>query len=124
MTTAVREGRRISEPTARAEGSPPVPPAAEALVRGLHAEAAADDLLHDLGVTYPAAMRSSRIRCTHALMSARCEKTWGKFPKCQPSCGSISRAYSSGLAQAGSFSHSALGRGSPPPDLGERRDQP
>src|ERR1022692_1847776 len=36
-------------------------------------------------VTYPAAIRSSsRIRCTHALMSARCEKTWGKFPRCQP----------------------------------------
>ena len=34
-------------------------------------------------VTYPAAMRSSsRIRCTHALMSARCEKTWGMFPRC------------------------------------------
>jgi hypothetical protein len=29
-------------------------------------------------VTYRAAMRSSaRIRCTHALMTARCEKTWG-----------------------------------------------
>ena len=35
-------------------------------------------------VTYPAAMRSSsRIRCTHALMSARCEKTWEKFRRCQ-----------------------------------------
>ena len=51
-------------------------------------------------VTYPAAMRSfSRIRCTAALMSARCEKSWGKFPRCQPVCGFISWAYSgSGLA--------------------------
>jgi hypothetical protein len=51
-------------------------------------------------VTYPAAMRSSsRIRCAHALMSARWEKTRGEFPGCQPVCGSISWAYgSSGLA--------------------------
>jgi hypothetical protein len=33
-------------------------------------------------VTYPAARRSSsRIRYTHALMSARCEKTWGEVPE-------------------------------------------
>ena len=38
-----------------------------------------------------------------------------KFPKCQPVRGSFSRAYSSsGLAQAGGFSHAALGRGSRP----------
>jgi hypothetical protein len=49
MTTAAREGRRIGEPTAWAEGSPPTPPAAGGLVQGLQAEIAADDLLHDLG---------------------------------------------------------------------------
>jgi hypothetical protein len=37
-----------------------------------------------------------------------CEKAWGKFLRCRPACGSISWAYSSsGLAQAGRFSHSA-----------------
>jgi hypothetical protein len=75
--------------------------------------------------THPAPMRSSsRIRCTHALNERQVREGLGKFPRCQPVYGSISWAYSSsGLAEAGRFSHSALGRGSPP-DLGERRDQP
>jgi hypothetical protein len=74
--------------------------------------------------TYPAPMRSSQIRCTHALNELQVREGPGKFPRCQPVYISISWAYSSsGLAQAGRFSHSALGRGSPP-DFGERRDQP
>ena len=32
-----------------------------------------------------------------ALMRARWENAWGKFPRCRPVCGSISSAYSSSL---------------------------
>jgi hypothetical protein len=73
------------------------------LIGGLSMVAALTGRLGDgapVRVTYPASVRSSsRIRCAHALMSARCEKAWGKFPGCQPVYGSISWAYgSSGLA--------------------------
>jgi hypothetical protein len=38
-------------------------------------------------VSCRAMMRSpSRITCTHALMSTRCEQTPGKFSRCQPVC--------------------------------------
>jgi hypothetical protein len=52
--------------------------------------------------------------------SARCEKAWGSSQGARR-CAVLSPGRtSSGLAQAGSFSHSALGRGSPP-DLSEPR---
>jgi hypothetical protein len=35
-------------------------------------------------VTYPAMRSSSRIRCTHALMSAGREKAWGEVPEVPP----------------------------------------
>jgi hypothetical protein len=46
-------------------------------------------------------------------------ETYGKLPRCQPVCGFISWAYSSsGLAQAGSFSHSCPSRSGPGPRSG------